>query len=66
MPCPRAARQWGEEGEEGESEEDSDNPSPKELQRRVFEANMQNVRELVKSDPRMAAQIIKEWISSDE
>ncbi|MDC7691288.1 flagellar basal-body MS-ring/collar protein FliF [Vogesella indigofera] len=56
----------GEEGEEGESEEDSDNPSPKELQRRVFEANMQNVRELVKSDPRMAAQIIKEWISSDE
>jgi len=56
----------GEEGEEGESEEGSDNPSPKELQRRVFEANMQNVRELVKSDPRMAAQIIKEWISSDE
>ncbi|MDC7704562.1 flagellar basal-body MS-ring/collar protein FliF [Vogesella indigofera] len=56
----------GEEREEGESEEDSDNPSPKELQRRVFEANMQNVRELVKSDPRMAAQIIKEWISSDE
>ncbi|MGM8062181.1 flagellar basal-body MS-ring/collar protein FliF [Vogesella indigofera] len=56
----------GEESEEGESEEDSDNPSPKELQRRVFEANMQNVRELVKSDPRMAAQIIKEWISSDE
>ena len=56
----------GEEGEEGESEEDSDNPSPKELQRRAFEANMQNVRELVKSDPRMAAQIIKEWISSDE
>ena len=56
----------GEEGEEAESEEDSDNPSPKELQRRAFEANMQNVRELVKSDPRMAAQIIKEWISSDE
>lgn len=56
----------GEESEEGESEENSDNPSPKELQRRVFEANMQNVRELVKSDPRMAAQIIKEWISSDE
>jgi len=56
----------GEESEEGESEADSDNPSPKELQRRVFEANMQNVRELVKSDPRMAAQIIKEWISSDE
>ncbi|GHD76813.1 flagellar M-ring protein [Vogesella fluminis] len=56
----------GEESEEGEVEEDSDNPSPKELQRRAFEANMQNVRELVKSDPRMAAQIIKEWISSDE
>lgn len=56
----------GEESEEGEVEEDSDNPSLKELQRRAFEANMQNVRELVKSDPRMAAQIIKEWISSDE
>jgi flagellar M-ring protein FliF len=33
---------------------------------KVYADNLGGARELVKSDPRMAAQIIKEWISSDE
>jgi flagellar M-ring protein FliF len=33
---------------------------------RQYNLNLEAARELVKSDPRMAAQIIKEWISSDE
>lgn len=59
----------GEESEEDESGSEgatADQLSPKEQQKRAFEATMQEVRELVKADPRMAAQIIKEWISSDE
>ncbi|MGC0154453.1 flagellar basal-body MS-ring/collar protein FliF [Chromobacterium vaccinii] len=39
---------------------------PREAQRRQYSSNLEAVRELVKSDPRMAAQIIKEWISADE
>ncbi len=39
---------------------------PKEAQMRQYNQNLEIARELVKSDPRMAAQIIKEWISSDE
>ena len=54
------------EGDGGEGSDPANQVSPKEQQRRTFEANMQNVRELVKNDPRMAAQIIKEWITSDE
>lgn len=39
---------------------------PREVQKRQYSSNLEAVRELVKSDPRMAAQIIKEWISADE
>ncbi|RXZ44148.1 flagellar basal-body MS-ring/collar protein FliF [Crenobacter cavernae] len=38
----------------------------REAQRRQYLANLEAARELVKSDPRMAAQIIKEWINVDE
>ncbi|MCP9760092.1 flagellar basal body M-ring protein FliF [Aquitalea sp. S1-19] len=38
----------------------------REKQRLEYEANLQAARELVRADPRMAAQIIKEWISDDE
>ncbi|WP_159878231.1 flagellar basal-body MS-ring/collar protein FliF [Aquitalea denitrificans] len=40
--------------------------NPKDAQMRQYNLNLEAARELVKSDPRMAAQIIKEWISSDE
>lgn len=40
--------------------------SPKDAQMRQYNQNLEAARELVKSDPRMAAQIIKEWISADE
>ncbi|WP_233163866.1 flagellar basal-body MS-ring/collar protein FliF [Chromobacterium sp. ASV23] len=60
----------GEEGEEGEMAAGmagSGAPEdPREAQRRQYSTNLEAVREIVKSDPRMAAQIIKEWISSDE
>ncbi|UTH74355.1 flagellar basal-body MS-ring/collar protein FliF [Chromobacterium sp. IIBBL 290-4] len=39
---------------------------PREAQRKQYSSNLEAVRELVKSDPRMAAQIIKEWITADE
>ncbi|WP_054285026.1 flagellar basal-body MS-ring/collar protein FliF [Gulbenkiania mobilis] len=39
---------------------------PREQQRRQYTNNLEAAREIVKSDPRMAAQIIKEWISTDE
>lgn len=38
----------------------------REKQRKHYVSNLEAARELVKSDPRMAAQIIKEWIKSDE
>lgn len=50
----------------GQSGEGGANEDPKEVQRRQYSSNLEAARELVKSDPRMAAQIIKEWISSDE
>ncbi|BBF84609.1 flagellar M-ring protein FliF [Aquitalea magnusonii] len=40
--------------------------NPKDAQMRQYNQNLEAARELVKSDPRMAAQIIKEWISADE
>lgn len=40
--------------------------NPKDTQMRQYNLNLEAARELVKSDPRMAAQIIKEWISADE
>lgn len=39
---------------------------PRDAQKREYSSNLEAARDLVKSDPRMAAQIIKEWISSDE
>ncbi|GGY11002.1 flagellar M-ring protein [Paludibacterium paludis] len=45
---------------------DDETVDEKELQRRQYTTNLESVREMVKADPRMAAQIIKEWISSDE
>ncbi|MFN4238770.1 MAG: flagellar basal-body MS-ring/collar protein FliF [Vogesella sp.] len=61
----------GEEGEDGvsatgEGSAGSENLDPKEQARRQYEAHLQAARDLVKADPRMAAQIIKEWITSDE
>lgn len=60
----------GEDGEEGEAMTAaagrSGHEDPREAQRRQYASNLEAVREIVKSDPRMAAQIIKEWISSDE
>ncbi|MEQ6289319.1 flagellar basal-body MS-ring/collar protein FliF [Vogesella sp. GCM10023246] len=59
-------------GEEGEGmaatsgEVPFDALDPKEQSRRQYETNIQAARDLVKADPRMAAQIIKEWIASDE
>ncbi|WP_232219839.1 flagellar basal-body MS-ring/collar protein FliF [Pseudogulbenkiania sp. MAI-1] len=55
----------GEEGEAAAAAEEA-NLDPRERQRRQYMSNLEAARELVKSDPRMAAQIIKEWISSDE
>ena len=47
----------------------SEEAMAKELQQRqkkLYADIIEEARELVKADPRMAAQIIKEWISSDE
>lgn len=38
----------------------------REIQRRLYEANLEAARQIVRNDPRMAAQIIKEWVSGDE
>jgi flagellar M-ring protein FliF len=38
----------------------------REKQRKQYVSNLETARELVKNDPRMAAQIIKEWIKADE
>jgi flagellar M-ring protein FliF len=38
----------------------------REAMRKKYMSNLEAARELVKQDPRMAAQIIKEWINSDE
>ncbi|MBV8047817.1 MAG: flagellar M-ring protein FliF [Paludibacterium sp.] len=46
--------------------EEERNKDPRYLQRKHYADNIEQAREIVKSDPRMAAQIIKEWISSDE
>ncbi|WP_240352090.1 flagellar basal-body MS-ring/collar protein FliF [Chromobacterium alkanivorans] len=55
----------GEEGEEGAAGH-AGGGDPREAQMRQYTTNLEAVREMVKSDPRMAAQIIKEWISADE
>lgn len=38
----------------------------REIQRRLYEANLEAARQIVRNDPRMAAQIIKEWVTGDE
>ena len=35
------------------------------MQRREYAANLEAAREIIRNDPRMAAQIIKEWISDE-
>ncbi|SCK20956.1 flagellar basal-body MS-ring/collar protein FliF [Vogesella sp. LIG4] len=52
-------------GEEGEGERGA-NGEEKDQSRRQYDIKLQSARELVRTDPRMAAQIIKEWIASDE
>jgi len=42
------------------------NVDGREVMRRQYASNLEQARELVKTDPRMAAQVIKEWISADE
>lgn len=39
---------------------------PREVARREYEAALESARQIVRSDPRMAAQIIKEWVNNDE
>lgn len=46
--------------------EDERNQDPRYLQHKQYAENLESAREIVKADPRMAAQIIKEWISADE
>lgn len=49
------------EGEEAETEPMDE----KELQQLSYTANLDAAREIIRKDPRMAAQIIKEWISDE-
>ncbi|OQS42440.1 flagellar M-ring protein FliF [Chromobacterium haemolyticum] len=60
------AGEEGEEGAAGHSGGAAGGGDPREAQMRQYTTNLEAVREMVKSDPRMAAQIIKEWISADE
>jgi len=46
--------------------EEERNKDPRYQQRKQYADHLDAARELVKADPRMAAQIIKEWISADE
>jgi flagellar M-ring protein FliF len=46
--------------------EEERNKDPRYQQRKQYANNLETARELVKTDPRMAAQVIKEWISADE
>ena len=50
------------------SSTDSGLPSddPVEVARREYEMALESARQVVRNDPRMAAQIIKEWVSNDE
>ncbi|WP_028534008.1 flagellar basal-body MS-ring/collar protein FliF [Paludibacterium yongneupense] len=54
----------GPGGEGGEPE--SPQTAAKTALRKHYANNLEAARDAVKTDPRMAAQIIKEWISSDE
>ncbi|WP_337882736.1 flagellar basal-body MS-ring/collar protein FliF [Chromobacterium haemolyticum] len=60
------AGEEGEEGAAGHAGGAAGGGDPREVQMRQYTTNLEAVREMVKSDPRMAAQIIKEWISADE
>lgn len=60
------AGEEGEEGAAGHAGGGAGGGDPREAQMRQYTTNLEAVREMVKSDPRMAAQIIKEWISADE
>lgn len=60
------AGEEGEEGAAGHAGAAAGGGDPREAQMRQYTTNLEAVREMVKSDPRMAAQIIKEWISADE
>ncbi|UJB30347.1 flagellar M-ring protein FliF [Chromobacterium sp. Beijing] len=60
------AGEEGEEGAVGHAGGAAGGGDPREAQMRQYTTNLEAVREMVKSDPRMAAQIIKEWISADE
>jgi len=53
------------EGEELTGEEGDEVVDDVELQRREYAANLEAAREIIRNDPRMAAQIIKEWISDE-
>jgi flagellar M-ring protein FliF len=46
--------------------EEARSKDPRFQKHKQYADHLGTARELVKSDPRMAAQIIKEWISSDE
>ena len=61
-----AAEGEGVAGEGGMTLEDLANLDPKELARREYDSMLEGARQVVRADPRMAAQIIKEWVNNDE
>ncbi|MDF0605014.1 flagellar basal-body MS-ring/collar protein FliF [Neisseriaceae bacterium TC5R-5] len=75
QPIAGGGRLLGVAGEDGEvgtagaaqmMDEVGANSALREAQIRHYTSNLEAVRDMVKTDPRMAAQIIKEWINADE
>jgi len=56
----------GEEGEEGEEEGAEVALSPEATARLAYEEKLAKARELAKENPRMVANLIKEWMGSNE
>lgn len=66
-PPPLPGMEGAEEAGVAPKDEITGEPlDEREIQRRLYEANLEAARQIVRNDPRMAAQIIKEWVSGDE
>ena len=65
-----AGRADGEEGEEGEEGEDEDGAevalSPEAAARLAYDEKLAKVHEIAKNNPRVVANLIKEWMGSNE
>ena len=65
-----ASRADGEEGEEGEEGEDEDGAevalSPEAAARLAYDEKLAKVHEIAKNNPRVVANLIKEWMGSNE